>query len=391
MSIHVDRERRVARRHRVRYRLRFWNDDFGEGGGLTSDVSATGMYVETRKLPTTGARLHLEVDVDGTAFFCEGTVARVQKVSAAVAPVLSPGFGIRLLTWPEICGLAEHQAEQELFLDLRQRLRPFVEDELSSGGLFIDTATPPAMGTEVPVTMMLPEPHGELHLSTRVVYLSEDPPGAGLEVGDAPTLARQLMAIAAPEVAVARLEAEVGDTVEVRLDRESGSVVATCRVDALVQPASGVDLTAEAEVVEPEIEADLTGLIVGMSPPPPVDDEGQEVDAAFHALSTGGDSPAVSLATLPLDVSTLDDLRRMFEVDLVKGGLFVPGATGVQANEDVRVAITLPTPHGVFEVDASVVQVLEAPLGVGVHIDNSRMLMIKCAQILESFESEDAG
>ena len=90
-------EKRKNRRHAKRLRVRFGEADFTQQG-FSSDVSATGMFVQTLSIPKLGTRLHIEVTFDGEQrLFFEGVVARQKIVAAELRHVLKGGFGVRFL------------------------------------------------------------------------------------------------------------------------------------------------------------------------------------------------------------------------------------------------------------------------------------------------------
>jgi hypothetical protein len=71
-------EKRRARRHARRLKVRYGEEGKGfHHIGLTSDVSATGMFVRANSSPKPGTRVHLEVTLPGEVqLFVEAVVAR---------------------------------------------------------------------------------------------------------------------------------------------------------------------------------------------------------------------------------------------------------------------------------------------------------------------------
>ena len=178
MAIPSGKERRRAARRRAHYKVRFWGQDL-DANGFVTDVSNTGLFIETRKLPPAGARLHLEIYLTETPFLAEGEVARVQNVPASIAAVRANGFGVRLVTWPEVVDPSRGGAKaaalasvasgtgteaDPLIYDLSdpRRLQTVYTTEICRGGLFVQTGHIVTLGTTVAVTLRLPGPNPEL-------------------------------------------------------------------------------------------------------------------------------------------------------------------------------------------------------------------------------------
>lgn len=100
-------EKRKAKRHARRLRVRF-GDSKAEGfpfGGLTNDVSSTGMFVVTSHSSAPGSRLHFEVLLaDQRPLYLEGVVARRVLVPPELRSVVRTGIGVRFLGGPELMG-----------------------------------------------------------------------------------------------------------------------------------------------------------------------------------------------------------------------------------------------------------------------------------------------
>jgi Tfp pilus assembly protein PilZ len=75
----------------------------------------------------------------------------------------------------------------------KETLRRVFEQELRHGGLFVPTITPPAAHTIVTVTLLLPEPKGELQATGEVVYVSQNPAGIGVQLTDAAAIKAALL------------------------------------------------------------------------------------------------------------------------------------------------------------------------------------------------------
>jgi hypothetical protein len=100
-------EKRKAKRHARRLRVRF-GDSKIEGfpfGGLTNDVSSTGMFVVTSHSSAPGSRLHFEVLLaDQRPIYLEGVVARRVLVPPELRTVVRTGIGVRFLGGLELMG-----------------------------------------------------------------------------------------------------------------------------------------------------------------------------------------------------------------------------------------------------------------------------------------------
>ncbi len=203
------KERRISPRRRTHYKIRFWNAAL-DATGFVTDVSDVGLFIETRKLPAVGTRLHLEVHLTEEPFLVEGEVARLQQVGNSVAGLRGNGIGVRLITWPEAFELG--RAGQPLRMamaagmgtqadplryDLRdpKTLASVFAKELCRGGLFVPTKVGLALGTRAHVLLVLPPPHGELGGVGDVVYANDSPAGVGLALLDVLNLRGQLSAI----------------------------------------------------------------------------------------------------------------------------------------------------------------------------------------------------
>jgi hypothetical protein len=100
----ADMEKRRARRHARRLKVRYGEEGKGfHHIGLTSDVSATGMFVLANSSPKPGTRVHLEVTLPGEVqLFVEAVVARQVLVPPELRQVVKSGFGVRFLTGTEL-------------------------------------------------------------------------------------------------------------------------------------------------------------------------------------------------------------------------------------------------------------------------------------------------
>jgi hypothetical protein len=178
-------EKRRARRHARRLKVRYGEKGKGFNHiGLTSDVSATGMFVLANSSPKPGTRVHLEVTLPGEVqLFVEAVVARQVLVPPELRQVVKSGFGVRFLTGTELMA--------ELVPPLREPAKkgdPFTlafddpatwkaawEREYSRGGAFVWSDTPVPANSTVMLTFDLKFLGRTLAFEARVVHVA---PGA---------------------------------------------------------------------------------------------------------------------------------------------------------------------------------------------------------------------
>jgi len=209
-------DRRRSKRHRVRLRVRYWND-YGEHTGFTADVSGTGLFVETNRVLPPGTRMHLDVETPDGSFLAEGVVARVVRASTLVKPVKMGGLGLRLVGLEEaiqaaapsavsapaeVPALEAPRAPRELTgvpleLDLRDRqaLSLVFERDVKQAGLYVRTESPPARDSQVVVRLLLPPPHPPVEVEGTVVQVMAQPRGVAVQIRDVDPLAATLSAI----------------------------------------------------------------------------------------------------------------------------------------------------------------------------------------------------
>ncbi len=182
----MGRERRRTGRHRVRVPVRLWNDD-EELSGFSADLSSTGAFFETQKRLEVGTAYHLEFTLETGSFFAECVVARVLRASRQVQPVVKSGAGLRFLGIAEV--VRELQGENkrdglEVDLQDRDRLELIYQRDIRRGGLFLPTDQELEPEQIVRIELRLPRPHGSIEVRAVVLSLSQDPPGAALQVLD---------------------------------------------------------------------------------------------------------------------------------------------------------------------------------------------------------------
>lgn len=196
-------EKRRSKRHARRLRVRF--GAVGEAGfphvGITSDVSATGVFVLSTQRVAPGDRLHFEVTLqDEQPLYAEVVVARKVLVPPELRQVVHGGFGARFLTGlelmgtlvPSLVGDGHRTGTAPVFVaaDVEVTVDPFrqvydsatawheaVEREFKRGGIFLWCPAPQANNTAVTVTFDLRFAGRQLEMPTRVVHSAPGPDG----------------------------------------------------------------------------------------------------------------------------------------------------------------------------------------------------------------------
>ncbi len=190
------KDRRRGLRKAACVATRFWNDEI-EATCLTTDLSASGVFLVTRKPLVARTRLHLEFELTSGPFFAEGVVVRVVKASTTVQSVVKQGVGIRLISLLE----QFHQttaddatAEQPLEVDLTDSdvlLTTYVRD-ITRGGLFVLTENLPEPNSTVNIRIKLHSPQPDIHARGVVIHVMSQPSGVGLQLLDIDELREKL-------------------------------------------------------------------------------------------------------------------------------------------------------------------------------------------------------
>ena len=109
-----DKERRRSKRRRRRLPVKFWRGDV-EGTGFTTDISNTGLMVETTASADIGSRFHIELQLpEGTPYFAEGVVARKKVYPRHAASMFKSGLGFRFVALGEaIRAVLEEKPEDD--------------------------------------------------------------------------------------------------------------------------------------------------------------------------------------------------------------------------------------------------------------------------------------
>ncbi|MBL8956598.1 MAG: PilZ domain-containing protein [Myxococcaceae bacterium] len=134
-------EKRRHRRYSRRFRVKF-GEKAPSQTGFTSDVSATGMFVVTPRVPKLGTRRHVEVTIDNDRMlYFEGMVARMTLVAPELRSVMKGGFGLRFLTGAELMAeMVPHLRDPKrlvLAYGTIEALADAYERELKRGGAFV--------------------------------------------------------------------------------------------------------------------------------------------------------------------------------------------------------------------------------------------------------------
>lgn len=204
------KERRKNKRFRKRLKVRYWWKDF-EGTGFTTDISDTGLLIETSKTIEIGTRVHIEVSYDDESFFGDVIIVRQKIYPRQARSLFKPALGARFLKVTEVVGLGGTKAKAAaapeqappvpdhipMQVDLRdaETLAEIYERDVKHGGLRVVTTEMPELQSDVEVPVLLPEPHGEIVCRGLVVKLFEDPPGFSVHLEDVDAVRARLVEI----------------------------------------------------------------------------------------------------------------------------------------------------------------------------------------------------
>lgn len=221
-------DRRKAKRHRHRVKVRFWWGEF-EGTGFTRDVSSTGMLIETNKQLEIGSRLHVEMSLQDESFFCEVVVARLKKYPRAARAMFHQGFGVRLVGLNETVKEIQRESEStdtqmtqdtrvltlalpklpvgdtrqhipmEVDLSTPEELEEVYNRDIKHGGLMVRTTELPEIYSEVTVPVHLPPPNGTIECHGQVVKVFEDPEGIAVRLSEVDAVRARLIEIIRPK------------------------------------------------------------------------------------------------------------------------------------------------------------------------------------------------
>lgn len=173
-------------RRRARIAARLWNND-EEISGFTSDISGTGVFVETQKRLEVGTRYHLELGLETGPFLLECVVARVLRAARTVQAVVKSGAGLRFVDVSEVVReLQSGPRKGGLQVDLQdpETLGVVYKQDIQRGGLRVESDQEFELEQVVRVELRLPRPYGALEVRGSVISVIADPPGAALQLLD---------------------------------------------------------------------------------------------------------------------------------------------------------------------------------------------------------------
>src|SRR5262245_58557846 len=135
-------EKRRHRRYRRRLMVKFGETDL-HGSGFTTDISATGVFVQAPRLVALDSRVHLQIFFEGEKFmFFEGEVRRHKVVPLALRNVERGGFGARFLLPSELVNdaVGGRESHLELHYATQEALQQAFLAEIKVGGVFVPTS-----------------------------------------------------------------------------------------------------------------------------------------------------------------------------------------------------------------------------------------------------------
>lgn len=246
----MERRRNLRRARHVAVRFYARGDRQGVSA-YTTDISLTGMFINTNQPLAPGERVRVEVTGDN-GFVIEGVVARASRVATHLQAIKKPGMGVRFLSADELvaaivattpfsgpapgaaagvpangspgaaaAGAGASTADPAAppppqvtfpvrFRDVAQFLQTYRRD-ITTGGLFVATPNPARLSDTITVELYIPgaDENRPLNLRARVVHRFEPQSNAGgpnLLAGMGVELVDRLGAVALLEPIVRRLE-----------------------------------------------------------------------------------------------------------------------------------------------------------------------------------------
>ena len=173
-------EHRDARRIPRRLKARF-----GEGepchAGFTQNVSETGLFITTARLPAIGAALTVQIETTSGSCLLHGQVVRHVMVPMELRSMKPQGFGLRLFNdRAAVRNVLEDPSEAKpggapvVRFSTRAAYETARETELKRGGLTFTTGTPVAVNEMIDVTLEVPWRSGAFVVRGRVVHCRPD-------------------------------------------------------------------------------------------------------------------------------------------------------------------------------------------------------------------------
>jgi type IV pilus assembly protein PilZ len=152
-------EKRRHRRYSKRLKVDWGEQDFANQG-VTHDISKSGAFVISGKLPRIGQTVHIKITGDaGKWFACEGVVRWAKEIPPQLRQVQRGGFGVRFMLPDELVeALIPHLKSEQIFevaYKTPQELHHAYKVELRHGGIFVRTDKVLALQQEVSVEFQL--------------------------------------------------------------------------------------------------------------------------------------------------------------------------------------------------------------------------------------------
>ncbi len=173
-------EHRDARRIPRRLKTRF-----GEGepshAGFTQNVSETGLFITTARLPAIGSTLTVQIETSGGSCRLHGQVVRHVMVPMELRSMKPQGFGLRLFNdRAAVRSMLEDPIEPEpagppvVRFATRAAYELTRDTELKRGGLTFTTGAPVAVNEMLEVSLEVPWRSEALLVRGRVVHCRPD-------------------------------------------------------------------------------------------------------------------------------------------------------------------------------------------------------------------------
>lgn len=147
-------DRRKHPRVKRRVQVEYGEDDLGERA-FARDISVGGLFLECRRLPDLGTRLHLHILEPHRDFYAEGIVVRQRKVDVRMRSIEKEGVGIRFITPSELVAEAIPKAARTrdttaVVCADAEAVRTLLREQVYSRVLLVPVRNPaPAQGTVV--------------------------------------------------------------------------------------------------------------------------------------------------------------------------------------------------------------------------------------------------
>lgn len=180
-------EKRKSKRHARRLKVTFGPKGTPgfPYGGLTNDVSSTGLFIVSGQNLKPGTRVHVDITLPGEApLYIEGVVTRASLVPTELRQIMKSGFGMRYLTGTELMAelvpaLAAHKKVDPFCLVFTDEAvwRQSLEQEFRRGGAFVWLPKSVPADSTVTVTFDLRFLDRQLAFAAKVMHSTENPDG----------------------------------------------------------------------------------------------------------------------------------------------------------------------------------------------------------------------